>query len=45
MEEYEAGVVEYYRRIATLADVQIFQIYNETNQHRFTDYGPVAHLF
>jgi hypothetical protein len=45
VEEYEAGVVEYYERIATLADVQIFQIYNETNQHRFTDYGPVARLF
>ena len=45
VEEYEAAVVEYYERIATLADVQIFQIYNETNQHRFTDYGPVSRLF
>jgi hypothetical protein len=43
--EYERAVVEYYERIATLPGVGLVQIYNETNQFRFTDYGPVERLF
>jgi hypothetical protein len=44
-EEYEAVVVEYYERIATLTIVDTIQIYNEANQFRFTDYAPVTRLF